>query len=375
MWNYRGYGESKGWPSIARLKKDGENIVNYIRTEMLQINVLGVHGESLGGCIAIHLAKECLLDFLVADRTFTCLRSVALFGYGKIGYWISRALQLDSNESIGEYLSANCKKVILSDPNDKIINDLASIKTGVAVRLLSHDVVSVVELSYLNPQLQAQFNHIITYAAATSCVKSLLRLQDFLNYFKYNEKAGKKKFKYIPVQIDTEEIDTDNLAGSIDRMMVSISIIEAGGKNILEVVNLSDPGLGLIIWLMVLDIWGSCSKMGNRKETNHIKSVNEIRNCLQEIQNILEEYEKSENSVVQEVFKDVNTVFNVLIEVLGYMEERCGLSSNLEITIDRMISEYSCAGELIPITCGHLGSLSQPEKYQLSKYLLSHIKN
>lgn len=375
MWNYRGYGESKGWPSISKLKKDGENIVNFIRTDKLHIKVLGVHGESLGGCIAIHLAKECLLDFLVADRTFTCLRSVALFSYGKIGYWFSRLLQIDSTEYIGEYLSTNCTKVIICDPNDKIIQDLASLKAGVAVRLLSHDLISIIELSYLKPNLQAKFNHIISYAAATSCVKALLKLKEFLLYFKNDQKDYKGKYKYLPLRIDTEDVCTDTLAGNIDRMLVSVDNIDAGGKSILEVLNLDDPGLGLIIWLMVLDIWGCCNKVDQGNMTNHIRSVFDIRTCLQEIQSVLEEFDKSENLTVQEVAKEVNTVFNVLIEVLGYMEERCGLSSNLEISIDRMISEYACAGKLIPVGCGHLGTLNQYEKFQLSKFLLSHVNN
>ena len=59
--------------------------MNYLRTQK-SITKLGVHGESLGGCIAVYLAKECVLDFLIADRTFSSLPAVVFFNYGKLAY-------------------------------------------------------------------------------------------------------------------------------------------------------------------------------------------------------------------------------------------------------------------------------------------------
>ena len=78
---------------------------------------------------------------------------------------------------------------------------------------------------------------------------------------------------------------------------------------------------------MTLDIWGSSLKATEGGMNSLLKSVNIIRGCLQEIQIIQEEYEKSENFIIQQLFKDVNTVFNTLIEILGHLEERCGISS------------------------------------------------
>ena len=373
LWNYRGYGRSRGRPTIDRLKRDGENIVNYIRTQKLNIRVLGVHGESIGGCIAVHLAKECVLDFLVADRTFASIKAVALFRYGRLAYWASCLARIEDFEYTGEYLASNCPKAIICDPADLIVSDLASLKAGVAVRLLSHDVVNVVELAYLSPYLQSGFNHIISYAASTSCVTSLSRLQSYVEYLK----SGSEDLivhQYSALSLDTEEIPNDHLAASTDKMLTSLSSLEAGGSTLLDITRSPQGHLALMIWLMVLDIWGSCCKVGDEQLSNHMKSVEAIRACLQDIQSIQDEFEKSKNRVVQEVMKDVNTVFNVLIEILGYMEERCGLSSNLEISIDRMINEFQGAGQLIPVSCGHCGSLSQVEKYQLTRFLLSSLK-
>jgi len=41
------------------------------------VKQLGVHGESLGGMIAVHVAKTKNTDFLLADRTFSSLSEVA----------------------------------------------------------------------------------------------------------------------------------------------------------------------------------------------------------------------------------------------------------------------------------------------------------
>lgn len=58
LWNYRGYGRSKGRPSLEVLKKDGEAIVDYLK-KVKGVSKLGVHGESIGGLIASHIAHHC----------------------------------------------------------------------------------------------------------------------------------------------------------------------------------------------------------------------------------------------------------------------------------------------------------------------------
>jgi hypothetical protein len=45
------------------------------------VKLLGVHGESLGGMIATHIAKNMSVEFLFADRTFSSLSDVAFYGY------------------------------------------------------------------------------------------------------------------------------------------------------------------------------------------------------------------------------------------------------------------------------------------------------
>jgi len=49
---------------------------------------IGIHGESLGGAVASHIASRGQVDFLFADRTFASLYDVAFYGIG--GKWIAK---------------------------------------------------------------------------------------------------------------------------------------------------------------------------------------------------------------------------------------------------------------------------------------------
>jgi fermentation-respiration switch protein FrsA (DUF1100 family) len=57
MWNYRGYYRSTGSPTPDNLKYDGEQVLSYMRNNLNLKGKLGVHGESMGGLIACHLAS------------------------------------------------------------------------------------------------------------------------------------------------------------------------------------------------------------------------------------------------------------------------------------------------------------------------------
>jgi hypothetical protein len=48
---------------------------------------MGVHGLSMGGMIASHLARKGLVDFLFADRTFSALDEVPVYSMGNWAKW------------------------------------------------------------------------------------------------------------------------------------------------------------------------------------------------------------------------------------------------------------------------------------------------
>jgi len=70
VFNYRGYGLSEGTPSFTKIKKDSETVAQFVRQKVGPNSKIGAHGRSIGGIVAIHLARKGLVDFLLADRTF-----------------------------------------------------------------------------------------------------------------------------------------------------------------------------------------------------------------------------------------------------------------------------------------------------------------
>ena len=61
--------------------RDGEKVYQYLKSSMVT-GKIGIHGESLGGCVASYVAKKNKLDFVFADRTFASLLDVAHHRFG-----------------------------------------------------------------------------------------------------------------------------------------------------------------------------------------------------------------------------------------------------------------------------------------------------
>ena len=59
LFNYRGYGRSKGYPVPTKLKNDGVLAYQMLTNKLHPEAKIIIHGESMGGMIACHVAKVC----------------------------------------------------------------------------------------------------------------------------------------------------------------------------------------------------------------------------------------------------------------------------------------------------------------------------
>ena len=86
--------------------------------------------------IACHVAKQCDPNLLIVDRTFS---SLAAAGGHLLAWWAEPGMNYttfwDTN-SVQKYISTSCPKILLQDPEDKMIANMASLKSGVAKSLL-----------------------------------------------------------------------------------------------------------------------------------------------------------------------------------------------------------------------------------------------
>ena len=76
LWNYRGYSKSVGEPSLANNKKDVLEVYDFLTSAEYEVEI--AHGYSIGGPTSIYLASQREISLLVADRTFSSLKDVAV---------------------------------------------------------------------------------------------------------------------------------------------------------------------------------------------------------------------------------------------------------------------------------------------------------
>lgn len=129
-------------PTPDTLRADGYAVAEHILNDA-GVQELVIHGESIGGVAASGAARKLShlpnvrnrLSLLICDRTFCNLEAVAqrLVG-GWTGYAI-RTLTLFawSTDVAGDFLAANCPKVVANDAADAMISDEASLKSGIAL--------------------------------------------------------------------------------------------------------------------------------------------------------------------------------------------------------------------------------------------------
>lgn len=136
LFNYSGFGRSQGHPTPATVADDGNAVIEFLKRR--GFTEIGVHGRSIGGIAACSLAQvhHDVVKILVADRTFSTLAKVAKYTFGN---WAVKGLSLSATwvDNSEKYMQARCYKVMMCDPKDTTIPDLASLRSSVAMAALT----------------------------------------------------------------------------------------------------------------------------------------------------------------------------------------------------------------------------------------------
>ena len=136
LWNYRGYGYSTGYPTFKNAKTDIVELFDYIKKKGLY-KKYGVFGYSVGGGSATFLCQKRYLDILICDRNYTNVSSIArnYSSYGEFLHFLSKILYFKYDYNVSEYIKSKNKnicKIILCDPQDEVIPNSASLKSGIS---------------------------------------------------------------------------------------------------------------------------------------------------------------------------------------------------------------------------------------------------
>lgn len=116
IFDYRGYGQSRGKPQEEGLYKDAVAAYNYIMERQKQSKII-VYGESLGGAVAIDLASRVDIEGLVLEGTFTSVKDMAKVIYP----WLPGFLLRTKFNSVDKIAKINAPKLHFHGQWDDIV--------------------------------------------------------------------------------------------------------------------------------------------------------------------------------------------------------------------------------------------------------------
>jgi hypothetical protein len=367
MWNYRGYGRSMGRPSPKSLQRDAEVIARYLKQSRGVIK-LGMHGESLGGCIATHVAQTCKVDFLFADRSLSSLADVAKFNFGWLVHLLFCVFAPDWKfESAAKFIGADCFKIISCDPRDSVISDLASLKTGVAVK----------SIEFPQKFSLAKHEHILTPIEFNEFFKRLDDIMKMCSAFNRAEfersprgsklvtlqslETSQNTSTYQLLSKETETMDDEAFNALIYYICNVTEQLDAGGMSLASVFHCTNQRASLNAWLLVLEVWGSSTKTspGEIGLTRQC-AIERLRGFIAELQRLHSDHEFLTTPSVIRVCASLKVLLACFIKILSYLESRLDSSRS------------SKAGILLPLECGHSGPYSASERFVYQVLLSQH---
>ncbi|MFC1703271.1 alpha/beta hydrolase [Candidatus Omnitrophota bacterium] len=118
IFDYRGYGKSKGKPTEEGIYKDGRAAFDYlIRRDDIDRKKIIAYGESIGGAVAIDLATHRDVACVIAESTFSSAKEM-----GKIVYpFLPSFLFISKFDSITKVKNLKTQKLFIHSRNDEIV--------------------------------------------------------------------------------------------------------------------------------------------------------------------------------------------------------------------------------------------------------------
>jgi len=176
FWNYRGYGLSEGHCTFANNKKDILELFDEIK-KMNKWEKFGVHGYSIGGISATHLAKNRNIDLLISDRNFSSVSKIAeSYPFGGIMKYLCKFFLLDKVNNEQNYLftkNIKCCKIILCDPCDEVVVNNGSVKSSISKYIIKNCIK--------NNKNENILEFIFERKEKNNFINSLLNIMNFLD--------------------------------------------------------------------------------------------------------------------------------------------------------------------------------------------------
>lgn len=136
LWNYRGYGYSTGYVNFQNAKTDIIELFDFIKKKSKYLKY-GAFGYSVGGGSATYLCQNRKLDVLICDRNYANINKIIrdISFIGEFLYYLEKLLFFKYEYNVTEFMNSknkNIYKIVLCDPDDDIIPNTASLKSGIS---------------------------------------------------------------------------------------------------------------------------------------------------------------------------------------------------------------------------------------------------
>ena len=210
LWNYKGYGARKGFPSFSNIDKDVEELKNYIIKNFSGYKII-IHGISIGGYPAIKLAKS-LNEYndkfksnvcLIADRTYSDIDLIVESFSDKFGNLLKNIYNflfpkfLYYSDNIQNYIDVpfENKFIFYSEDDNIIVYNKSSLVYNLTLKYYEEIILPKIskfkEFTKFNNMTQKDFNDI---KMNMKRIKNSVNNENFLTLFKNMNKPDKNQF-------------------------------------------------------------------------------------------------------------------------------------------------------------------------------------
>ena len=388
FWNYRGYGFSNGTASFSSCCKDVLLVYDYI-IQNYNYNKILVHGLSIGGVSICYLALQRKIDLVIADRTFGTVKGLLeSFSCGnKFLYILSKILLISSINNTENLMKAKCKKILLNDPEDLTISDDISLKSSMSGKLI-YDIFNI-HRPELNPN-NIRSTNIIDYVSGQG--------QSNIIYNSFNYTINSIK--------NSNEYDSDEEDGLNEQDILFNEKTEKSNENQLiissNITNNSLDALDHIIkkfnkklYKLYSNFLSAGDNLSSFEDDNTLKHFNtffnnlfiygtedlpesdynfcNINNAEKMLNNFIEEADKFLNIEEMNQISDCDNYKHFLF-FLNFIKKLKKFMSDINIQKIEKECFSDKKGELIPITCGHMGFYNKKEVRTI-KYIIKEFLN
>ena len=199
LFDYCGYGKSKGNPTTKKILENGEDVYNWMIKELnIKESQIVVMGESLGGSVATHISEKFNPSKLILLSTFSCLTDVAKLSDDTPFYWKIASVVFTffiGDLPISDKVSTvKCPVMILHSKGDSLIPFANALKN---FQSIAHKDKHLIEITG-------------DHASPIITTENIMKMCDFMGIKKYNvDENFPKRFTKTLKEIENDLMNRD----------------------------------------------------------------------------------------------------------------------------------------------------------------------